>query len=226
MPRTSKSSLTARSSELTLMPSTCLPVVVVLDTSGSMAGQPIRELGEALAQFFADVDADEDARDMCEIAVVEVGGEARVARPFARAREGAEASLDADGATPMGEGVTMALDLIEERKRQYSAKGIRYFQPWLVVLSDGQPTDATSAAEDRVAKLVAAKKLTVFPVATGPDADLARLGRLAGGTKPVRLAGLEFRAFFRWLSASLNVVSRSQPGTGLALPSPFEWIRT
>ncbi len=223
---TPRPDLAVRPTDLTPSPTTFLPVVVVVDTSGSMEGAPIRELAAGIEQFFRDVDADEDAREACEIAIVEVGGEARVVRGFAPARDGARVCLDAGGVTPMGEGVTLAVELLERRKRDYSASGLRYFQPWLVILTDGKPTDPTTAAEARVAELVKARKLTVFPVATGPDADLARLEALAGGVKPARLAGLAFRELFRWLSASMSVVSRSRAGTGVALPSSFAWIET
>ena len=188
-----------------------------------MAGEPIVSLGEALTQFLAGVDADEYARDICEIALVRVGGDVRIVRPFAQAREGMSESLDAGGCTPMGEAVMMAIDLVEERMRQYGAKGIRHFPPWLVILTDGQPTDATSAAEERVARLVAAKMLTVFPVAIGRDADLARLRKIAGGTPPARLAGLDFQSFFRWLTASVSAVLQSSPGDRVPMPSGVVW---
>ena len=31
----------------------------------------------------------------------------------------------------MGEGVTLALDLLKKRKQEYKDKGVDYYQPWL-----------------------------------------------------------------------------------------------
>jgi uncharacterized protein YegL len=210
-----------------LNPAARLPVAVVLDTSGSMDGEPIAELRGAVDRFLADLAADDDARASCDVAFLGVGERVSILRPFGLAHVGGLTSaLEADGPTPLGEGVVAALDLLEQRKEQYRTRRLRYFQPWLVVITDGQPTDDTDLAQWRVARAREARRLTVFPVAVGPRADVDRLRALAGGVDPARLRGLEFRRFFQWLSASVSVVSRSQPGQGLALPSPFEWIDT
>ena len=51
----------------------------------------------------------------------------------------------------LGEGVTAALRLLDERKAQYRAAGTPYYQPWLVILTDGAATDDTARATSAIA---------------------------------------------------------------------------
>lgn len=70
-------------------------------------------------------------------------------------------------------------------------------------------------------KAEAAKKVAFFAVGV-EGADFAILRQIAV-REPLRLKGLSFRELFLWLSSSLGSVSRSQPGTEVALPSPRGW---
>ena len=126
-------------------------------------------------------------------------------------------TLYASGATPMGEGVTHALDLLEARKGDYKRAGVDYYQPWMVVMTDGAPTDDISPAATRIRSLVAEKKLTVFPIAIGEGANLDTLAKLSPTRPPLRLQGLNFREFFTWLSRSVSRVSQSTPGESVEL---------
>ena len=224
MPIPASLALTSPDDDLLCSPTTRLPIAVILDTSGSMAGRPLEELQEALALFLAEIARDADASASADLAVITVGGSVMVHRPFSLASSGGMPALEADGATPLGEGVTAALRLLDERKAQYRAAGTPYYQPWLVILTDGAATDDTARAAAQTARLVRERKLTVFPVGVGARADLDQLQLLAGGARPMRLKGLAFGAFFRWLSASVSCASRSTPGQGVALPSPFSWV--
>jgi uncharacterized protein YegL len=210
--------------DLLTSPTTRLPVVVTLDTSASMHGEPLRELQEAMRLFLAEVAADPDASASADIALITAGGEVAVHRSFGLASSGGAAPLRARGDTPLGRAVGAAIDLLDQRKAQYKAAGTPYLQPWLVILTDGKPTDEFQSVGARTARLVADKKLTVFPVGVGPEADLGTLKLLAGGITPLRLKGLAFAELFKWLSASVACASRSTPGQGVALPSPFTWV--
>ena len=41
----------------------------------------------------------------------------------------------------MGKGLKIALDLVEDGKDNLKANGISYTRPWIIVISDGEPTD-------------------------------------------------------------------------------------
>ena len=123
----------------------------------------------------------------------------------------------ADGLTPMGGAVVLAINFLDARKREYKNAGVDYFQPWLVLMSDGTPTDDISMAEAKVTELVSRKQLTVFPIGIGTGANMRELARLSGGRPPLKLKGLNFKEFFVWLSQSVSRVSQSTPGEKVEL---------
>ena len=75
------------------------------------------------------------------------------------------------GRCDIPKGVNLALDTLEKRKSVYSDVGVLYYQPWVVLMTDGQPNGDPAVldrAVQRVTDLVAARKLTVFPSASAP----------------------------------------------------------
>lgn len=198
-------------------PTPRVPVSLCIDTSGSMSGAPIEELVRGVNLFYDAIDEDDDARDSAEINIVEFNSAAGLVHDFASIeRLQRISSLTASGATAMGAGVNLALDSLEKRKATYSGSGVLYYQPWLVLMTDGAPTDNIDLAVKRVVDLVDAKKLTVFPIGIGA-ADMATLGRFSPNRPPLRLDGLKFKEFFEWLSKSVSRVSRSTPGDTVKL---------
>lgn len=199
-------------------PTPRVPVSLCLDTSSSMNGSPIQELVRGVNLFYDAIDEDDDAHDSAEINIVEFNSSAGLVHDFASIeRLQRVSSLTANGMTAMGAGVNLALDTLEKRKATYSGSGVLYYQPWLVLMTDGAPTDNIDAAVRRVVDLVEAKKLTVFPIGIGSGADMKTLARFSPNRPPLRLDGLKFKEFFEWLSRSVARVSRSTPGDTVKL---------
>jgi uncharacterized protein YegL len=182
-----------------------------------MDGEPIRELNEGVKLFFDAIRSDDVAQYAAEICIVTFGDAVTKKLDFMSVERQDVPTLYASGMTPMGEGVSLALDLLEARKGDYKRAGVDYYQPWMVVMTDGAPTDDISGAATRIRSLVAEKKLTVFPVAIGEAANLNTLATLSPTRAPLRLQGLNFREFFTWLSRSVSRVSQSTPGESVEL---------
>src|SRR5690606_30083051 len=123
--------------------------------------------------FYDAIDEDDDAHDAAEVSIVEFNSAANLIQEFASIERLSRIdAIDATGGTALGEGVNLALDTLEKRKSTYSNAGVLYYQPWLVLMTDGQPngrTDELERAVRRVTELVAQKKLTVFPIGIGAD---------------------------------------------------------
>lgn len=202
-------------------PSTRVPVCLVLDTSGSMEGDPINELNEGVKLFYDAVRNDETALYAAEIAVVTFGGSAMLKADFSTLERQPEApDFFAHGGTPMGEAMNMALDMLEKRKSEYKASGVDYYQPWVVLMTDGKPNGDSSEqarAMQRTCQMVNDRRLTIFPIGIGEDADMDALAKFSPKRRPLKLQGLNFREFFAWLSKSVSRVSQSTPGDKVSL---------
>ena len=80
----------------------------------------------------------------------------------------------------MGEAVNRALDMLAAAKEaQQNRRGLLH-QPWLVLMTDGAPTDDISSAVARCRDLANKGKLTLYPVAIGREANLNSLLQFRG----------------------------------------------
>lgn len=190
--------------------------VLLIDTSASMGGEPIREVVGGLAAYFDELAADELARKRVEVAVVAFGGTVEVVQNFAGPADCYLPELTPGGMTPMGAAIARGLDLLEERKAIYRNNAIPVLRPWVFLITDGAPTDQWSHLVERVRRGEEAGSFLFFAVGT-EGADFAVLNQLSA-RGAIRLKGLRFRDLFTWLSASQRSVSRSLPGQRLSLP--------
>ncbi|MDQ3575442.1 MAG: VWA domain-containing protein, partial [Actinomycetota bacterium] len=190
-----------------------VPCVLLLDTSYSMSGKPIAELNKGLVAFGQDILEDPLARKRTEVMVISFGGGVHSDPNFVEAQDFNPPTLNAMGHTPMAEALLKALDALEQQKDVYRQAGIEYFRPWLVVMTDGTPTDDKHTVASALSALGEAQKrkaVTVFPIGIGDDVDMEFLGALSHDRDAVRLRDLEaFSDFFKWLSASMSSVSTS-----------------
>lgn len=234
-------------------PTARVPICLCLDTSGSMdavegecvpTGEKVyldgqewnivtggttrlSELQKGLELFYDAIRDDEIASYSAEICIVTFDDSARCLMDFANIeRQNEIPELETQDNTALGEGVNLALDLLEKRKKEYQQKGVDYYQPWLVLMTDGYPNenpDELDKAIRRVREMINAKKITVFPIAIGNNADMTVLSQLSPKRSPLKLQGLKFKEFFEWLSKSVARTSQSTPGESVPLESPAGW---
>jgi uncharacterized protein YegL len=192
-------------------------VVLVLDTSGSMAGQRIQELNAGLQTFRDELFSDSLASKRVEVAIVTFGP-VKVECDFTGIQSFIAPHLTTTGDTPMGAAVEKALEMVRERKDTYKSNAIPYYRPWVFLITDGAPTDSITKAAQLVREGEASKSFMMFAVGVeGADFDTLRTLSVR---EPLKLKGLQFRELFQWLSASLSSVSKSKPGEAPPLDNP------
>lgn len=198
------------------------PVILLLDTSRSMSGQPIQELTQGLKTFKDEVFRDTQASLSVEVAIVQFGTSVKLVQDFITIDDFIPPLLTADGMTPMGEAIEYALDLLEKRKATYRENGIQYYRPWIFMITDGAPTDSWGKAARRLREAELDNKLLFFAVGV-EGADMDTLNHVVPPSRPaVRLNGLDFRSLFIWLSSSMKRVSSGKVGEVIVLP-PVGW---
>jgi uncharacterized protein YegL len=209
------------------------PCILVLDASGSMNTKErngftrIQMLNQGIVALHAALMADDIALSRVQIAIVNVGGptdEPELILDWTDAEAFQPFELVANHSTPLAKGVCVALDAIEEQKNRLRSAGIAYTRPWMMIITDGEPTDQPHGWNEACQRLQTAErgqKVQVYPVGVG-EADLTKLGQLSQ-TRPMRMDNVRFRELFVWLSASLGQISRSAPGDRVHLPSTDPW---
>jgi len=189
--------------------------VLLLDTSGSMNGAPVEALNAGLQAFQSDIQEDALAKRRVEIAIVTFGGAVQTVQEFVSAASFSAPALAANGNTPMGEAIALGVQLVKNRKAEYKSNGVLYYQPWIFLITDGEPTDEWQSAAQLVQSEMTARTLAFFAVGVaGANMDVLK----SITPRALKLDGLKFRELFMWLSQSQKRVSGSKPGEQTALP--------
>ena len=214
------------------------PCMLVLDASASMAttvtvnGRSttrINELNRGLRLLKDQLMGDDTASMRVQVAIVCVGGPSHGAEltvDWTEARAFVPPVLQADGPTPLAQGLRLALHHVDKQKARLNQRGIPYTRPWIMVMSDGEPTDGAlvwQAVADECRAAERAKRCAIFPIGV-EDANLKVLQQLSANPA-ARLSGTHFHEYFVWLSASLGCISNSRPGESVALPATNPWAR-
>ncbi|MBR1797106.1 MAG: VWA domain-containing protein [Clostridiales bacterium] len=192
-----------------------LPICFCLDTSGSMMGNPIQQLNQGLSNFIASIKANDDTRSATDIAIITFGSSVEIVMPFGKiTNEGLPNITASTTMTPIGEGILTALELLNARKEGYKEQGIKYYQPWLVVITDGAPQGPNAMANMELAikacnELEQDDKLVIFNIGVGNSVDFDILKRLSvKREEPISVSSGDFGKLFEFLgSSSSSVVS-------------------
>ena len=184
-----------------------LPVALCLDTSGSMSND-IGDLNQAVKLFYQQCKNDAKAKNAVEVVTVEFGyNGVQVASKFSEVEHAQIPHFAAGNGTPMGAAVSLALEQLEQRKAWYKSEGISYYQPILILMSDGHAGDSIIESSHRAKDMVENKKLLVLPLAFG-SADTRTLESFSGGLNALHInQGFSFLEFFQWLSASTSTIA-------------------
>ncbi len=193
--------------------------VLCVDVSGSMSGDPIRELNQGLVEFGDALQADPMACGRAEVAIVGFDTNAYIVTGMTPASQYVPPVLSTGGTTAMNAAIDLGLDMIEDRKATYKAAGISYYRPWLFVLTDGYPNDSDEGArvKTRLQDYIRNKKVVYMPMGIGTGANKKVLQSYYPDeydqSKKIVLQANQnhFKEAFQWLSASISVVSNSNP---------------
>ncbi len=188
-----------------------LACVLLLDTSSSMRNRnSIDKLNRAIGMFKQQCMADDALCRGLDIAMISFNSEVSVVQEFTPVTQMEVPYFDAVGQTAMGGALSVAMDLLENRKAQYKEIGIPYHRPWIFMITDGGPNDDWGPVFQKAKEMQQMKKLEIWAVGV-PGYDRGILTSLTHRVieldDNVNLAGL-----FEWLSNSLSKRSSSNPG--------------
>ncbi len=200
------------------------PCVLVLDCSGSMRGEPIKQLNAGLAALEKELKEDIDASSRVQILIIKAAGrdETEISSDWTDAMNFNAPVMEAGGLTPLGKAMELALKKIEDQKCLYDSWGITSKRPWIFLISDGEPTDYGWEESAKICRYAQKNKKVVIHAIGTQGANLEKLAKFSL-LPPKRLTGLKFTEFFLWLSRSVSCISKAAPNAESYLDDIKDW---
>jgi uncharacterized protein YegL len=155
-----------------------LPVVLLLDVSGSMSGSKIDNLNKAVEDMLDTFAQEEKMETEILVSVITFGSQVDLHLPYTKASQVRWQRFQASGSTPMGTAFKMAKAMIEDKNTTPS----RAYRPTIVLVSDGHPTDSWKEALKDFVSTGRSSKCFCMAVSIGHDADEEVLRRFIANT--------------------------------------------
>lgn len=201
--------------------SNILPFYLVCDESGSMDGDPLRAMNEALPELHKEIGSNPVVCDKTRFSIITFNDRAKVLQPLEDLSQITRLpQLEADGTTDYANVFRLLRSEIESDAQALKAEGHRVFRPSVFFLSDGRPND--NDWETALASLTdPAWKLHPNILAFGIGAADPGIIRKVGITKAFMADGSKLPA--QALSEFATMLTRSIINSGSAgnLPAPI-----
>lgn len=185
-----------------------LPVYLVLDTSGSMSGEPIQAVENGMQMLVSALRQDPQALESAFLSVVTFNNEAKQIVPLTDLASFQMPSLNAGGSTELGAALTLVRDCARNEVVKSTPEKKGDWRPLVFLMTDGSPTDSWQRG---LAEFQSAKWGMVVCCAAGQAADTSVLKQISPECV-VRLDTADsnsLAAFFKWVSASISTSSKS-----------------
>lgn len=200
-----------------------LPVYLLLDTSGSMRGEPIEAVNTGIRVMVSALRQDPHALETVHVSIITFDSDAKVVVPLTALDELQVPVITTPQSGPTHLG--LALDTLGVRIRQEIKRSTADekgdWAPYLFVMTDGKPSDI-QLFEEQCPYIRSIGFASVIGCVAGPKArkeDLQSLCDHVVSLDTMDSAG--FTSFFKWVTAAISGGNRSMGATNtVALPPP------
>jgi len=189
-----------------------LPVILLLDVSGSMYGQKIEKLYDAVNEMIEAFVAQAVKETEINVAIFTFGANVGLHTPYtpvADLKEKGISRFTANGGTPLGLVLQMAKDYIEDREVTFGSD----YSPAVVVVSDGWPNDSWEGPMQDFISNGRSSKSQRLAVAIGSDADIGMLTKFTGDSSMVFVTDVgKIADSFRKVTMSVSARAKTVGG--------------
>lgn len=185
-----------------------LPVYLVLDTSGSMSGEPIQAVENGMQMLVSALRQDPHALESAFLSVITFDSTAKQVVPLTDLASFQMPALNAGGSTELGAALTLVRDRARSEVSKSTPEKKGDWRPLVFLMTDGGPTDSWQKG---LQEFHSAKWGMVVCCAAGQGADTSVLKQIS----PECVVQLDtadsksLAAFFKWVSASISSSSKS-----------------
>jgi uncharacterized protein YegL len=186
-----------------------LPVLLLLDVSGSMSGSKLDSLNQAVEEMIRDFGKEESTKAEIHLGIITFGGDAKLHTDLMPAKNINWKNMVATGMTPLGGALDIAKEIIEDKEKITS----RAYRPSVILVSDGAPND--NGWENKMNSFIndgRSSKCDRWSLAIGEDADEGMLKKFINDPEKKLFKGEEagdISKFFKFITMSMTVRTKS-----------------
>jgi uncharacterized protein YegL len=183
-----------------------LPVYLLLDTSGSMTGEPIEAVKNGVQVLVSTLRQDPYALETAYLSVITFNSSAQQLTPLTDLTSFQVPEISASGGTSLGEGLTLLAQSIDREVAKSTAEIKGDWKPLVFIMTDGMPTDSW---QNGLMEFKNRKTGIVVACAAGNGADTNTLKQITETVVSLDTADSStIKAFFKWVSASISTGSQ------------------
>ncbi|WP_160136320.1 vWA domain-containing protein [Chryseobacterium sp. c4a] len=195
----------------------------LLDTSGSMNGEPIQALNNGFSGLISMLRADPQAMDSLHLSVITFDREVKNIIPLTALANfyPMEITCPDSGPTHTGAALEMVAELVQKDLVKGSGDEKGDWQPLLFIFTDGKPSDIQKYRQ-MIPVLRGLEFGAIVGCAAGPKADEQFLKELTDHVVKLDTTdAITLSSFFKWVSSSITQGGHSQNTTDhVTLPPP------
>ena len=182
-----------------------LPVYLVLDTSGSMYGEPIEAVKNGVQTLISTLRSDPYALETAFISIITFNTNAQQVTSLTELASFQQPTIDAGGCTALGGALELLAQKIDAEVTKTTAEQKGDWKPLVFLMTDGEPTyDITHG----LAEFRKRKTGMVVACAAGTGANTNTLKQITENVVSLDTAdSATIKAFFKWVSASISTSS-------------------
>ena len=200
-----------------------LPVYLLIDTSGSMRGEPIESVKVGLEALVSSLRTDPFALESVSLSIITFDKEVKQVLPLTPLDQLQlpEIKTPASGPTHTGLALKLLCDRIDSEVTLSTPDRKGDWMPLLFIMTDGKPSDL-QLYKEMVPEVKKRHFANIIACAAGMSAKTEPLKMLTDDV--VRLDSVDstaFKKFFKWVSDSIGVGNRSIGASeSIELPQP------
>ncbi len=189
-----------------------LPVYLLLDTSGSMSGEPIEAVKNGVQVMISSLRQNPQAIETAYLSVITFDSTAQQIIPLTDLASFQMVDIKATGVTALGEALKLVAHKIDTEVQKTTTEQKGDWKPLVFIMTDGIPTDNWQSGLNEFKQ-----RKTAFTVAcaAGSGADTSILKQITENVVSLDTADSSSIAkFFLWVTASIGVSSTRVEDSG------------
>lgn len=189
-----------------------LPVYLLLDTSGSMSGEPIEAVKNGVQVMISSLRQNPQAIETAFISIITFDSVAQQIIPLTDLASFQMVDIKATGVTCLGDALKLVSNKIDNEVAKTTTEQKGDWKPLVFIMTDGIPTDDWQQGLNEFKQ-----RKTAFTVAcaAGSGADTSILKQITENVVSLDTAdSASIGKFFQWVTASIGVTSTKVEDTG------------